>query len=668
MATKKKMLQAAAGSATGGGGLDIDEVFSTYLYEGTGSAQTITNGIDLSGEGGLIWTKSRSHGHGHRLVDTVNGVGKYLRSESTAALRTDSYAQEGVTAFNSNGYSLGNWANEDGFHRSGREYASWTFRKAPKFFDVVTYTGTGSHPRNVSHNLGSAPGMILVKNLGDGTEDWIGYHRGVDSSAPEDYGIFLNLTDSRVNNDAYWGDTAPTSTTFTVGGNITNRSGQTYVAYLFAHNDGDGEFGPDGDADVIKCGSYTGDGTTDGSNKIDVGFEPQWLMIKRTNTSSGWLIMDSIRGMTSGGADPTLSANSGNAEATTWKNVTLHPDGFSAIAGEGANGSGSDYIYMAIRRGPLAVPEDATEVFDVDAYSGNSTAGRIIPSAFPVDLAIVQSRSAAGDTNAVADRLRGANVLLNTPNTHAELTNNTDSITGFDFMDGIEIGTDTRTNWSSGTYVSWMWKRAPGYFDAVAYTGNGTSGRTVSHNLGVVPEMMWVKNRSSTYDWICYHKGSNSSPEDYYLSINDTDEARAGSFWNGTLPTDASFSLSDQPYVNASSSNYIAYLFASAPGVSKVGSYTGTGNTLNVDCGFTSGARFVFIKTADDSGGGSWYTVDSARGIVAGDDPTLKLEDTAAEFDNKDWIDPLSSGFTITSTAGTSFNASGVTYIFYAIA
>jgi hypothetical protein len=117
---------------------------------------------------------------------------------------------------------------------------------------------------------------------------------------------------------------------------------------------------------------------------------------------------------------------------------------------------------------------------------------------------------------------------------------------------------------------------------------------------------------------------------------------------------------------NTSGDTYIAYLFATLAGVSKVGSYTGTAADLNVDCGFSAGARFILIKRTDSTG--DWYVWDSARGIVAGNDPYLLLNSTAAEVTGTDYIDPLSSGFTVTSSAPAALNASGGTYIFLAIA
>jgi hypothetical protein len=126
------------------------------------------------------------------------------------------------------------------------------------------------------------------------------------------------------------------------------------------------------------------------------------------------------------------------------------------------------------------------------------------------------------------------------------------------------------------------------------------------------------------------------------------------------------FSLGTESAVNASGGTYAAYLFATAAGVSKVGSYTGTATTLQIDCGFTGGARFVMIKRTDSTG--DWYVWDSARGIVTGNDPYLLLNSTAAEVTNTDFVDTASTGFEISSTAPAAINASGGSFIFLAIA
>ena len=243
----------------------IEDVFSTYLYTGNSpSTQTITNGIDLSGKGGMVWVKSRVSGDGatynNILMDTVRGTGSGNILYGNLTLAAQTAPNAGISSFNSNGFSL---RYDDGYgtnYPSGGTFASWTFRKQPKFFDVVTYTGnngTGSGIQTIAHNLGSVPGTIIVKCIDTAPYDWIVYHRSLGATKY----AYLNTTAAADTFSGYWNNTAPTSTEFTVGtsGGV-NGSGQTYVAYLFAHNAGG--FGLTGTDNVISCGSATGDPAT----------------------------------------------------------------------------------------------------------------------------------------------------------------------------------------------------------------------------------------------------------------------------------------------------------------------------------------------------------------------------------------------------------------------
>jgi len=635
MATKKKLLQAAAGQA-GGEALNVEDVFSTYLYEGTGSALTINNGIDLAGEGGLVWQKLRNQAKNHNLFDTVSGVNKYLSSNQPTEQLTDANIN---FAFNANGFSMNN--SYSTLNALNDEGVSWTFRKAPKFFDIVTYTGDGVAGRTISHNLGTTVGSIFVKRT-DAGWPWQVYHRGLSNPATK----MLQLHNTEAEITGFWYGAAATSTEFTVNSsNSVNQSGGTYVAYLFAHNDGDGEFGADGDLDIIKCGSYT---ASNSGVSINLGFEPQWVMIKRTDSSQSWYIFDTMRGFTASDNPVTLKPDSSDAEGGLAK-YRITSTGFQWNSDSGD--SGREYIYMAIRRG-TKVPESGTEVFAIDNLQ-NPTTVPAFQSGFPVDLALVRNVNATYDMY-VKDRLRGTpNLQTNT--TAAELS--FFSTADFDYMSGwYNSGTNT-------DFYSWMWKRAPGYFDVVAYTGNSTAGRTVSHNLTVAPEMMWVKRRNTTDSWAVFLPSILGNTK--ALVLDQTLASFTYDGFNDTDPSDTAFTLGSDGSVNASGSTYIAYLFASLPGISKVGSYTGNGGTQNIDCGFSSGARFVLIKCSSD-GLSDWHVMDSTRGIVAGNDPFLYLNDTTAEDSGEDMIDPYSSGFAL--AANNRVNTSGRTYIFYAIA
>jgi hypothetical protein len=158
---------------------------------------------------------------------------------------------------------------------------------------------------------------------------------------------------------------------------------------------------------------------------------------------------------------------------------------------------------------------------------------------------------------------------------------------------------------------------------------------------------------------------SNALTTGYNLFINsDSGEYNGNGAWFGSTPsTSTTFGASVS---NVSAKTYVAYLFATCASVSKVGNYTGTGTTLIVNCGFTAGSRFVMIKRTDSTG--DWYVWDTARGIIAGNDPYLLLNSAAAEVTGTDYIDTSTTGFEISSTAPAAINASGGKFIFLAIA
>ena len=232
-----------------------------------------------------------------------------------------------------------------------------------------------------------------------------------------------------------------------------------------------------------------------------------------------------------------------------------------------------------------------------------------------------------------------------------------------DDMDGVYRSAISST---TGLFA-YMFRRAPGFFDVVTYTGTG-SAKTVNHNLTVTPELLIVKARSQSGGWAVYNATSGASKA---MLLNSNSGAFTyNAYWNSTAPTATQFTVATDGAVNDNTQTYIAYLFATLDGISKVGSYSGTGSNINVDCGFTAGARFVLIKRTDSSG--DWYVWNTARGIVAGNDPyflwnTIGVS-ASAEVTNTDYIDPLSAGFTVTSNAPAALNTSGGTYLFLAIA
>jgi len=324
--------------ASNGGMLSVP-TFSVDTYSGNNDTQSIDNGIDLAGEGGLTWIKYRAgqFGTGHYLYDTERGSAS-INSNNT----NTEYSPDNRLTFDSSGFNVsidgGSATNATDY-----PYVAWSFRKAPGFFDIQTWTGSGVEGREIPHNLGSTPGMIMIKRTGGGgSENWVVYHKGL--------GIGQNLTlnhNYASNSFAYV--TAVSDTAFNVSMQFQtngNDPSVTYVAYIFA----------DDPSNEIKCGSYTGTGAN--NNNIDCGFEPKWVMIKNADESGGsnnnksdWYISDHKRGFSSHYGSMTgksLSANTNTGELSD-ATIVVSATGFKpATGGEEYGKSGIKYIYMAI--------------------------------------------------------------------------------------------------------------------------------------------------------------------------------------------------------------------------------------------------------------------------------------------------------------------------------
>ena len=215
--------------------------------------------------------------------------------------------------------------------------------------------------------------------------------------------------------------------------------------------------------------------------------------------------------------------------------------------------------------------------------------------------------------------------------------------------------------------IAWSFRRAPGFFDEVCYQGNGVIGSTVTHNLAAVPELVIIKSRSSGYaqGWIV---GSTLLASNEYLQLNTTiAKSTAFDYWNSTYPTSTQITLGADTGVNSGTgATYVAYLFASCPGVSKVGSYTGNGTTQTINCGFAGGARFVLIKRTDSTG--DWYVYDTARGMTTLTDPYLRLNSTAAESATLGSVTTVTTGFAVNASILAAINTNGASYIYFSVA
>jgi hypothetical protein len=260
-----------------------------------------------------------------------------------------------LTAFGSGGFTLG---TDTVYNNNAATYVGWQWQagqgssssntngsitstvsvNASAGFSVVTYTGTGANA-TIGHGLGVAPSMIITKNRG-ATSDWGVYHSSLTSAA---YFLLLDTTAAQASGPTYWNSTAPTSSVFSVGtATPTNASVNTYVAYCWTPIAGFSAFG-----------SYTGNGSTDGTF-VYTGFRPKFVLIKRTNTTSSWIIWDSVRGAYNlNNADLFPDQNIAEFTSTT-DTIDILSNGFKLRGtGVGSNGSGDTMIYAAFAENPF---------------------------------------------------------------------------------------------------------------------------------------------------------------------------------------------------------------------------------------------------------------------------------------------------------------------------
>jgi hypothetical protein len=629
----------------GAGGVEpvyVEDTFSTYLYTGNGSTQTITNGIDLAGKGGLVWTKRRDgEAWYHHLGDTVRGAGNILFSNATDANTTGTGA---FTAFSSTGFSF-----DAAQSPSGVNFASWTFRKQPKFFDVQTVTHTNGTANTIDLSTLGTVGCVIAK-ITTTTGGWTVWHRSLTASN----NIQLNSTAAQSTTNA-WLSVSGTTATLAAAAPTG-----TYVIYSFAHDAGG--FGLSGTDNVISCGSFT----TNASNSatVTLGYEPQWVLVKSTSTAGNWFLFDTMRGLSMTGSQ-YLAAQSSNAEVTA--SNTIYPTATGMVF-PGIGGPNIDHIYIAIRRGPMKVPTDGTKVFSPVIYSGDNAGSRqVFSGGFSPDMVFLRERgSITNIVQLIEDRLRGFGFLY-TPFTGAEAAQSSSTALQFNARSNVLLSGTTsggQTNATGVNYSMQVFGRAPGFFDEVCYTGT-SANKTEAHNLQKAPELWLVKSRSATTEWV--FGSSLLGANEKIVMPSPNGRVTDTTVWNNTYPTASVLSLGTSSTTNASGVTFVGYLMATAAGVSKVGTYTGNGSSQTIDCGFTGGARFVMIIRATASTAQDIYVWDSARGIVAGNDPRLSLNTTAAEVTTLDSVDATSIGF-IVNTDASNVNVNGAVYLYWSIA
>lgn len=307
-----------AGAPGGGGALKPQDVFKIWTWTGTGASQTLTGAPDLSGKDWMLHAKNRTSPYGHTISDTKRGLTNQLVTNTTMYQQNYGFS----LSAGANSITIGQgdlWINA-----SSQQYTGFVAVDAPKFLRIVTWTGNDVPSRVITHNLGASPGMIWLKAFSSATGAWNVWHKSATGN------LYLNYTDAQ--------DTGTnpviasvTSTSFTIGANQTgtaNTSGVAYIAYVWADD-------PSG---VISCGTFTPVG---GIANVDLGWRPQWMLVRRVNQTDNWYVIDAVRGWSAGAgrvvcldtADPEITVDLGDRTTS----------GFNLL------GSNVPYIYMAIR-------------------------------------------------------------------------------------------------------------------------------------------------------------------------------------------------------------------------------------------------------------------------------------------------------------------------------
>ena len=320
--------------------------FDTKLWTGTGSEQAISS---LGFQPDWVWIKRRDSSKNHRLTDSVRGATKEMYSDLSDA--EDTQAQ-GLKSFDSTGFTLGTNA---GYNASSGTYVGWNWKAGGSAssnsngsitssvsanttagFSIVSYTGNETSGATIGHGLGAVPTMIMAKRRNSGN-NWGVYHQGIGNGNA----LYLDTNSTTVDSNAFWNDTTPTSTVFTLGDSATvNGSSDTYIAYCFADVKG-----------YSKSGSYEGNANADGTF-VYTGFLPAWVMVKNIDASENWIIFDNKRpgyNLT----DALLKPNLSNAESTSGVKFDLLSNGFKARVSDAEGNSSNTFIYMAFAQSPF---------------------------------------------------------------------------------------------------------------------------------------------------------------------------------------------------------------------------------------------------------------------------------------------------------------------------
>ena len=630
--------------------------FSANVYDGlSATAIQVQNGVDLATDGGMVIIKKRNTtaSASPKLMWTDHGPTKSMVGETTTAMATDtplqSFNVDGFTVAPSNAFTNG----------ANMSFAAYTFKNADKFFVTKTLVHTVGVADTVDLSSLGSVGMALVVNTSVAQNRMV-WHKNLAN------GVLISWDGANAQ---------ASNTLFTISGTTltinANAAAGTYQISAWADNASE----PDGG--IIKCGIYTGNGSTTVPVDVLLGWEPQFILIKSITANVGWHAMDATRSIVSYNLSQTSVEylSQVTAEAMTPMNG-VHSRGFSMIGNSTCNGNGIQYIYMAIRR-PTTVPKSASDVFNTYLYAGTNTNNRYLGTGIRPDWVLMRRRDLAttGYSGYLSALRSWGTYYIRTGSQEFTLST---SATGLDQQllssewaspmsdKGIYIGNaqgttaTTSVNVNANTVANnhhiLAFTRRAGFFETQVFKGTGGT-QTVNHGLGAVPQLMLIHDVDQPGN-ICFYSGYYGPG---YIGFMDTGSSLVtGNDWNNTWPTDTQFTVNGNS-TNRSGAKYQAILFASCPGVSYIGAYTGTGSAVTVNVPtFTTGVRAVILFGI--SGSSRWPVFTTATGNTA-----IYMSSYSNPGESSSTTNVFSgNSFTVTPESGSVSN--GFVYGYLAIA
>jgi len=676
---------------TGGGinpGPDVWDTFSTNMFLGSNSVQRPEIQVDFTTaeegglSGGAVLIKLRESGGGHpSIISTELPANSYLRLTNSGA---QSNIGSGATWFN-NGWRLD--SSSLNLNSNNRPYVAQNFRRRKGFFDVVTYTGNGVAGRQIAHELGCKPGMMWVKSTSNG-QPWNIYHTGTGATQYFD-GFNSNTAGT---SSTRWNDTEPTATHFTVGnGGDVNYNGYTYIAFIWADGSNDSQiFGPEGDESIVKCGTWTDNGF------VNLGWEPSLLMYKRTDSSSNgdWFMIDQMRKWNYNGDVERIAFDTGGTDNQNGEPIIRNPKGFTV-----QNLASQQYIYCAVRSGPMFVLpsankqkyyRDNTNFSNNTSYpyanymntNNNNQTNRL-------DLTWMVLRNQGGNRRVQTRMMKTKYMDFSDSSAYsdaafANVTIDNNNTSKFQLYNYQSLGIQSLTS-SSATAAMFAMMTGHGFLDIGWYTGTGST-QDVAHNLGVDPGMIWVKSMNwGGGKWQCWQKDLTAG---YVVSLDrdwvaSSDPSGFGT--DNTKQNKDTFRVINDSHTNSSNTSVNKYQYMIFPeaaeyidptdnktvlyNMAKCGSYTGTGANQDINCGFPTTARFVWVRNVTSANWAVWSGGDSQNGLDAGYfynwDNNYGRQQSGYALSTYNGTGANDGGFQVRTDA--KVNGNGQTYIFWAI-